>query len=280
MTINLAHEAAKVKIGSRWTVTNEYHTAITDDILNAGEVEVYKLRHDGFVVTVTIIFGEGETDEFELYLFVHLFAHKPKYEAFGNILADRIVEIERRKEFSFAERQAAEMIERLEAYRDKSYQASARIHWDYGTQDNTATVLVCGTCGRIAHELQSAEHEPTSGYECDHCSIVSEYKKKQTGFKPDMFLFDELFLMEKMEKKPVSKLTAFLNKDPISAGVLALLLALYVMFIILSDIIASNWSGEQDVINIVGLIVSFIIFTIIMVDIIRTKNQTKRFMNN
>ena len=277
MTINSAHEAAKVKIGSRWTVTNEYHTAITDDILNAGEVEVYKLRYDGFVVTVTIIFGEGETDEFELYLFVHLFAHKPKYEAFGNILADRIVEIERRKEFSLAERQAAEMIERLEAYRDKSYQASARIHWDYGTQDNTATVLVCGTCGRIAHKLQSAEHEPTSGYECDHCSIVSEYKKKQTGFKPDMFLFDELSLME---EKPVSKLTAFLNKDPISAGVLASLLVLYVMFIILSDIIASNWSGEQDVINIVGFIVSFIIFTIIMVDIIRTKNQTKRFMNN
>ena len=277
MTINSAHEAAKVKIGSRWTVTNEYHTAITDDILNAGEVEVYKLRHDGFVVTVTIIFGEGETDEFELYLFVHLFAHKPKYEAFGNILADRIVEIERRKEFSFAERQAAEMIERLEAYRDKSYQASARIHWDYGTQDNTATVLVCGTCGRIAHKLQSAENEPTSGYECDHCSIVSEYKKKQTGFKPDMFLFDELSLME---EKPVSKLTAFLNKDPISAGVLASLLVLYVMFIILSDIIASNWSGEQDVINIVGFIVSFIIFTIIMVDIIRTKNQTKRLMNN
>lgn len=147
-------------------------------------------------------------------------------------------------------------------------------------KDKTATVLVCGTCGRIAHELQSAEHEPTSGYECDHCSIVSEYKKKQTGFKPDMFLFDELFLMEEMEKKPVSKLTAFLNKDPISAGVLALLLALYVMFIILSDIVASNWSGQQDVINIVGFIVSFIIFTIIMVDIIRTKNQTKRFMNN
>lgn len=146
-----------------------------------------------------------------------------------------------------------------------------------GTQDKTATVLVCGTCGRIAHKLQSAEHEPTSGYECDHCSIVSEYKKKQTGFKPELFLFDELSLME---EKPVSKLTAFLNKDPISTGVLALILVPYVMFIILSDIIASNWSGEQDVINIVGFIVSFIIFTIIMVDIIRTKNQTKRLMNN
>lgn len=246
MTINSAHEAAKVKIGSRWAVGNSYHTAITDALLEAGEVEVYKLKCDPSAasgeVTVTIVFGEGETDEFELYLFTKLFIHKPK-----------------------------------EAYRDKSYQASARIHWDYGTQDNTATVLVCGTCGRIAHKLQSAEHEPTSGYECDHCSIVSEYKKKQTGFKPDMFLFDELSLME---EKPVSKLTAFLNKDPISAGVLASLLVLYVMFIILSDIIASNWSGEQDVINIVGFIVSFIIFTIIMVDIIRTKNQTKRFMNN
>lgn len=276
MTINSAHEAAKVKIGSRWTVTNEYHTAITDDILNAGEVEVYKLRHDGFVVTVTIIFGEGETDEFELYLFVHLFAHKPKYEAFGNILADRIVEIERRKEFSFAERQAAEMIERLEAYRDKSYQASARIHWDYGTQDNTATVLVCGTCGRIAHKLQSAEHEPTSGYECDHCSIVSEYKKKQTGFKPDMFLFDELSLME---EKPVSKLTAFFNEEPL--GIAGLIIGIIVMSvaIIAWDSLSSSYNMGYFAYLLYGL---FLLSSVvcIVIDIIRTKNQTKRLMNN
>lgn len=263
MTINSAHEAAKVKIGSRWTVTNEYHTAITDDILNAGEVEVYKLKRDDCgEVTVFISFishGEGKTDEFELYLFTKLFRHKPEYSLIRTIY-DTPVTVRPGEELLIQARQA-----------------SARKHWDYGTQDNTATVLVCGTCGRIAHKLQSAEHEPTSGYECDHCSIVSEYKKKQTGFKPDMFLFDELSLME---EKPVSKLTAFLNKDPISAGVLASLLVLYVMFIILSDIIASNWSGEQDVINIVGSIVSFIIFTIIMVDIIRTKNQTKRLMNN
>lgn len=276
MTINSAHEAAKVKIGSRWTVTNEYHTAITDDILNAGEVEVYKLRHDGFVVTVTIIFGEGETDEFELYLFVHLFAHKPKYEAFGNILADRIVEIERRKEFSFAERQAAEMIERLEAYRDKSYQASARIHWDYGTQDNTATVLVCGTCGRIAHKLQSAEYEPTSGYECDHCSIVSEYKKKQTGFKPDMFLFDELSLME---EKPVSKLTAFLNKEPLGIAGLIIGIVVISVAIIAWGILSRSYNTGYFAYILYGL---FLLSSAvcIVIDIIRTKNQTKRFMNN
>lgn len=74
----------------------------------------------------------------------------------------------------------------------------------------------------------------------------------------------------------MSKFKAFLNKDPMSAGGLSLILVLYVMFIIMSDIITSNWLGAQDVINTASLIVSLIAFSITMVDVIRTKNQAKR----
>lgn len=110
--INSALEAKKVKVGSKWTVINEYHTAISDDILAAGEVEVYKLRHDGFVVTVTAVFGEGETDEFELYLFVNLFKHKP-------VINDTLA------------------------------QTFGDIQWDMGTQDKSEAILVtvCSKCG-------------------------------------------------------------------------------------------------------------------------------------
>lgn len=110
--INSALEAKKVKVGSKWTVINEYHTAISNDILAAGEVEVYKLRHDGFVVTVTVIFGEGETDEFELYLFVNLFKHKPVID-------------------------------------DTPTQALSDIQWDMGTDEKCEAILVtvCSKCG-------------------------------------------------------------------------------------------------------------------------------------
>lgn len=116
-SINSALEVAKVKIGSRWTVGNSYHTAITDALLEAGEVEVYKLRHDGFVVAVTVIYGEGETDEFELYLFVRLFKHKP-------IVDDTFND-------------------------DTVAQTFGDIQWDMGTQDKSESILVtvCPKCG-------------------------------------------------------------------------------------------------------------------------------------
>lgn len=140
----------------------------------------------------------------------------------------------------------------------------------------TATVLVCGTCGRIAHELQSAEHEPTSGYECDHCSIVSEYKKKQTGFKPDMFLFDELSLME---EKPVSKLTAFLNEEPLGIAGLIIGIVVISVAIIAWGILSRSYNTGYFAYILYGL---FLLSSAvcIVIDIIRTKNQTKRFMNN
>lgn len=116
-TINSVLEAGKVKVGSKWTVLNEYHTAISDDILAAGEVEVYKLRNDGFVVTITVIFGEGETDEFELYLFVNLFKHRPVVD---DIFND-----------------------------DTLAQTFGDIQWDMGTDKKREAILVtvCSKCG-------------------------------------------------------------------------------------------------------------------------------------
>lgn len=275
MTINSAIEAAKVKIGSKWSVANEYHTAITNDILSAGEVEIYNLAlNDCGEVTVTVIYGEGETAEFELYLFVHLFKH----ENFGNLLADFIVEIERRKEFSLAERQAGEMIERLEAYRNKIYQASASIYWDQGAQDKAVVVKICSTC--FHHQLMEDTANggaavTDSNYECDHCAIVTSHQNKKTGFTPNLFILDDV-LLNKEKPKRTSKLKAFLNKKPLSTGMLALILILYIMFAILSDVVASNWAGEQGSINAVSLVAVLIFFTVIVVDIIRTINEKKR----
>ncbi|OLF37991.1 hypothetical protein BTW00_02195 [Psychrobacter sp. C 20.9] len=117
-TINSALEARKVKVGSKWTVLNEYHTAISDDILAAGEVEVYKLASSEWGdVMVTVIFGEGETDEFELCLFVKLFKHKPIVDdTFNN---------------------------------DTPAQTFGDIKWDMGTQDKGESILVtvCSKCG-------------------------------------------------------------------------------------------------------------------------------------
>ena len=153
MTINSAHEAAKVKIGSRWTVTNEYHTAITDDILNAGEVEVYKLRHDGFVVTVTIIFGEGETDEFELYLFVRLFKHRPRSDELINNLRNS----------KYKHNLPADLIVNTERRKKGILPVSKNIHWDYGQQDKAGEVLVCPKCG-IVDRTQTRSVKPMSKF--------------------------------------------------------------------------------------------------------------------
>ena len=153
MTVNSAFRAGKVTTGSRWVLKNYDHPAINDELRAAGEVEVYKLRHDGFVVTVTIIFGEGETEEFELYLFVNLFKHRPRSDELidnlrnskykHNLLADLIVDTERRKKGILP--------------------VSKNIHWDYGQQDKTGEVLVCPKCG-IVDRTQTRSVKPMSKF--------------------------------------------------------------------------------------------------------------------
>lgn len=153
MTDNSAFRAGKVTIGSRWVLKNYDHPAINDELRAAGEVEVYKLRHDGFIVTVTIIFGEGETEDFELYLFVNIFKHRPRsdelinnlrdYKYKHNLLVDLIADTERRKKVILP--------------------VSKDIHWDYGTQDKTVELLVCPKCG-IVDRTQTRSVKPMSKF--------------------------------------------------------------------------------------------------------------------
>lgn len=244
MTINSAREAAKVKIGSKWSVLNEYHTSVTNEILKAGEVEVYKLRSDDFGVTVTVIYGEGETTEFDLYLFVRLFKHKPLEE-------DRLAKL-------------------------NEYRANAHINWDLGTQaDKSSLAMVCSTC--FHHHLMSDAQRgtviPNDNYECDHCFIVSSHKNKKTDFQPEQFLFDEVGLMEDLKKQPEGRLYSFLNKDPLSKrsftwGFLSMALTSFLIPIFLNSLSVTS------IVMQVAVWVLMILF--VFVDAVRMKNKFNR----
>lgn len=237
MTINSAREAAKVKIGSKWSVLNEYHTSVTNEILKAGEVEVYKLRHDGFVVTVTVIYGEGETTEFELYLFVRLFKHKP------------LAEDER---------------------------ANACMNWDIGTQDDKSSlVMVCSTCfhHHLMLDAQRGTVIPNNNYECDHCSIVSSHKNRKTGFQPEQFLFDEGGLIEGLKKQPEGRLYSFLNKDPLSKKSFTW----WWLFMVLISILIPIFLNGLAVISIFMQVAVWLFMALfVCVDAVRMKNKFNR----
>lgn len=158
MTVNSAFRAGKVTTGSRWVLKNYDHPAINDELRAAGECMVYKILNDGINVIITVGYGEDryakfKSAEFELYLFVNLFKHRPRSDELinnlrnskykHNLLADLIVNTERRKKGI------------LPVGKD--------IHWDYGSQDKTVEVLVCPKCG-IVDRAQTRSVKPMSKF--------------------------------------------------------------------------------------------------------------------
>ena len=191
--INSAHEAAKVKIGSRWIVANEYHPSVTDDILNAGEVEVYKTvkEIDPESVVITVIYGEGETSEFDLLVFIEMFV--PKY-TLSRTTYDKTV---------------------------------TAVDWSNDQQDKAAYAVMCIGCGGIISEVsESAPAIPRANiYECALCATITSYQENSPILSAVKRAQIEarLAAMGITEPPPVEsnvkamgRLEAFLNKEPMS----------------------------------------------------------------
>lgn len=265
--------ANKVTTGSYWLPMVDKR--MPQAILDAGEVKVYKLRHDGFIVTVTIIFGEGETSEFDLLLFIEMFV--PKYTLSRTTTSDQELLVER------AYQASEDQIKRLNSYADID------IDWSVGKKDKAAYAVMCASCGGIISEIsESAPAIPHANiYECARCATVTSYqenspilsavKRAQIEARLAAMGITEPPPVES-KTKPMGRLEAFLNKDPISSSRFTVYYFITVVPLILLMII--NPGAPAIIFWPIQIVTIIILVAIIVVDAKRTKNRFIRWIKD
>lgn len=196
--------ANKVTTGSYWLPMVDKR--MPQAILDAGEVEVYKTvkEIDPDSVVVTVIYGEGETSEFDLFVFIEMFV--PKY-MLSRTTYDKPVTVTSGQEL---------MIE-----------PAIAVDWGSCKQDKAAYAVMCTSCGGIISEVsESAPAIPHANiYECARCATVTSYQENSPILSAVKRAQIEarLAAMGITEPPPVEsnvkamgRLEAFLNKEPMS----------------------------------------------------------------
>lgn len=196
--------ANKVTTGSYWLPMVDKR--MPQAILDAGEVEVYKTvkEIDPDSVVITVVYGEGETSEFDLLVFIEMFI--PKY-TLSRTTYDKPVTVTSGQEL---------MIE-----------PAIAVDWSNGQQDKAAYAVMCASCGGIISEVsESAPAIPHANiYECARCANVTSYQENSpilSAVKRSQ-IEARLAAMGITEPPPVEsnvkamgRLEAFLNKEPMS----------------------------------------------------------------
>lgn len=270
--------ANKVTTGSYWLPMVDKRMPQT--ILDAGEVEVYKLRHDGFVTTVTVIYGEGETSEFDLFAFIEMFV--PKY-TLSRTTYDEPVTVTNGQELLVKRAYLAseDQIKRLNSYADIA------IDWSNDQQDKAAYAVMCISCGGIISEVsEDAPAIPHANiYECARCATVTSYQENSPILSAVKRAQIEARLAAmsitepppvKSEVKPMGRLELFLNKEPMSMkkftlrwSVLAVL-ALIAFFAPMPD--------KYAVTGLLAVLCLSLVF--IGIDMLRTRNKFYRWLDS
>ena len=215
-----ANIANKVMPGSYWLPMADKR--MPQAILDAVEVEVYKTvkEIDPESVVITVIYGEGETSEFDLLVFIEMFV--PKYTLLRTTY-DKPVTVTSGQELLVERAYLAseDQIKRLNGYADIA------IDWSNGEQDKTAYAVMCTSCGGIISEVsESAPAIPHANiYECARCATVTSYQENSPILSAVKRAQIEarLAAMGITEPPPVEsnvkamgRLEAFLNKEPMS----------------------------------------------------------------
>ena len=174
-----------------------------------------------------------------------------------NEIADRIIEIERRKEF----------LSHLERNR-----SNARISWDYGTQDESAAVPMrfCSSCGYPYVLLDN-------GCECEQCAILSRYKKAQIEMRLLAMGMGEPITPKPPEEKPMNKFKAFFHRDPVKQQSFIFIWTFIFLSFLLFVFLEGHYKNSTAA--IVYVLFLFISIGLLVTDVIRTKNQIARSIN-
>lgn len=246
--------ANKVTTGSYWLPMVDKR--MPQAILDAGEVEVYKTvkEIDPDSVVITVIYGEGETSEFDLFVFIEMFV--PKCTLSRTTYDKPVIAVD----------------------------------WSSDKQDKAAYVVMCTSCGGIISEV--SEDVPAiphaNIYECARCATVTSYqenspilsavKRAQIEARLAAMSITEPPPVES-KTKPIGRFEAFLNKEPISCSKLLLIFGVWVFGVLLSDIFAVDI--QSNVFYGVLFVASWLfVLLVVIIDVVRTKNKNKRWLDN
>ncbi|WPJ30549.1 hypothetical protein [Pseudoalteromonas phage vB_PalP_Y7] len=256
--------ANKVTTGSCWLPMVDKR--MPQAILDAGEVEVYKTvkEIDPDSVIITVIYGEGETSEFDLFVFIEMFV--PKY-MLSRTTYDKPVTVTSGQEL---------MIE-----------PAIAVDWGSCKQDKAAYAVMCMSCGGIISEVnENAPAIPhTNIYECARCATVTSYQENSPILSAVKRLQIEsrLAAMGITEPPPVEsdvktmgRLELFLNKDPMSMKEFTLrwsVLAALSLIVLFTP--APDRYTAPILLAILCLSLAFI-----GIDMLRTRNKFYRWLDN
>lgn len=258
--------ANKVTTGSYWLPMVDKRMPQT--ILDAGEVEAYKTvkEIDPDSVVITVIFGEGETSEFDLFVFIEMFI--PKY-TLSRTTYDKPVTVTSGQELVI--------------------EPAIAVDWSNGQQDKAAYAVLCTSCGGIISEVsESAPAIPHANiYECARCATVTSYqenspilsavKRAQIEARLAAMGITEPPPVES-KTKPMGRFEAFLNKDPISSSRFTVYYFITVVPLILLMII--NPGAPAIIFWPIQIVTIIILVAIIVVDAKRTKNKFYRWLDS
>lgn len=270
--------ANKVTTGSYWLPMVDKRMPQT--ILDAGEVEVYKLRHDGFVTTVTVIYGEGETSEFDLFAFIEMFV--PKY-TLSRTTYDEPVTVTSGQELLVKRAYLAseDQIKRLNSYADIA------IDWSNGQQDKAAYAVMCVSCGGIISEVsESVPAIPHANiYECARCATVTSYQENSPILSAVKRSQIEARLAAmgitepppvKSDVKTMGRLELFLNEEPMSMRKFTLRWSVLAVLALIAF-----FAPMPDKYAVTGLLVILCLSLVFIgIDMLRTRNKFYRWLDS
>lgn len=272
--------ANKVTTGSYWLPMVDKR--MPQAILDAEEVEVYKTvkEIDPDSVVITVIYGEGETSEFDLFVFIEMFV--PKY-TLSRTIYDKPATVTSGQEL-LVERAylvSEDQIKRLNNYADIA------IDWSNGKQDKAAYAVMCASCGGIISEVsESAPAIPHANiYECARCATVTSYqenspilsavKRAQIEARLAAMGITEPPPVES-KTKPMGGFEAFLNKEPLSMKEFTLR---WSVLAALSLIVLFTPAPDRYTAPIL-LVMLCLSLAFIGIDILRTRNKFYRWLDN
>lgn len=243
--------ANKVTTGSYWLPMVDKR--MPQAILDAGEVEVYKTvkEIDPDSVVITVIYGEGETSEFDLFVFIEVFI--PKY-TLSRTTYDKPV---------------------------------TAVDWSNGQQDKAAYAVKCTSCGGIISEVsESAPAIPHANiYECARCATVTSYQENSPILSAVKRLQIEARLAAmgitepppvESKTKPMGRFEVFLNKEPLSMKEFTLR---WSVLAALSLIVLFTPAPDRYTAPIL-LVMLCLSLAFIGIDILRTRNKFYRWLDN